>query len=79
MAAPKNRGVTLAEIRRWPAAIDVTQAAAALNISRASAYAAIADGEFPVATIRVNRRLRVLTADLLRVLEGGSGHQAASA
>lgn len=63
--------LTLAQVRKLPAAIDVATAACALGVSRASAYQAIADGEFPVATIRVNRRLRVLTADLIRVLEGG--------
>jgi Helix-turn-helix domain len=70
MAARKTKGATLTEIRHWPAAVDVTQAATALGISRASAYQAIASGEFPAATIRVNRRLKVLTADLVRVLEG---------
>ncbi len=46
-----------------------------MGISRASAYAAIADESFPVQTIRVGRpgRLKVLTASLIAVLEGGSG------
>jgi hypothetical protein len=70
MAARKSRGVTLAEIRRWPAAVDVTQAAEAYGISRASAYQAISAGEFPAATIRVNRRLKVLTASIIASLEG---------
>lgn len=69
-AQKKNRGVSLAEVRRWPAAVPVEDGARALNISRASAYQAIADGAFPAKTIRVNRTLRVLTASLLEVLEG---------
>jgi len=69
-----SRGMTLDEVRGLPAAIDVTTAAHALGVSRASAYQAIADGVFPVATIRVSRRLRVLTADLVRVLEGAGSH-----
>jgi hypothetical protein len=71
MARRKKRGVTLAEIRRWPAAVDVTQAAEAYDISRASAYQAIAEGCFPAQVIRVNRRMRVLTASIIASLEGG--------
>jgi hypothetical protein len=74
----RGQGFTLAQVRKLPAAIDVSTAAQALGISRASAYAAIQTGEFPVATIRVSRRLRVLTADLVRVLEG-SGDRAGAA
>lgn len=62
--------MTLAQVRKLPAAVDVGTAARALGVSRSSAYQSIADGTFPVATIRVSRRLRVLTADLVRVLEG---------
>jgi hypothetical protein len=61
---------TLAQVKRWPATVPVEQAAAALGSGRATAYQAIADGTFPVATIRVRRRVRVLTADLVKVLEG---------
>jgi hypothetical protein len=72
--ARKTRAAaTLAEIRRWPAAVPVEDGARALNMSRASAYEAIARGVFPAKTIRVNRTLRVLTASLIDVLEGGSG------
>jgi hypothetical protein len=76
MAAREN--ITVAQVRRWPPTVDVSKAAPALGISRATAYAAIASGQFPVKTIRVSSRLRVLTADLVSVLEG-TGHQAASA
>jgi predicted DNA-binding transcriptional regulator AlpA len=50
--------------------VRVEDGARALDISRASAYQAIADGTFPAKTIRVNRTLRVLTASLVAVLEG---------
>jgi hypothetical protein len=49
----------------------VTEAAGWLGVSRSSAYTAIANDTFPVAVVRVNRKLRVLTADLLRLLESG--------
>lgn len=71
--------VTLSQIRRWGPTCDVSQAAEALGVSRASAYSAISTGQFPVAVIRVNRRMRVLTADLIRVLEGSSAPHRASA
>ena len=72
MTAPKNRGVPLVEVKRWPAAVRVEDSARALAISRAAAYQAIANGTFPAKTIRVNRTLRVLTASLIAVLEGDS-------
>ena len=74
-----RRGATLREVRGWPAAIDVEDAARALGISRASAYQSISEGTFPAAYVRVNRRLRVLTASLIEVLEGGASDRAASA
>ena len=70
MAARENRGPTLAQIRRWPPAVNVEDAATAVGCSRSSAYTAIASGTFPVKTITVGRRIRVLTADLIKVLEG---------
>ena len=73
-----QRGVTLAAVRRWPAAVNVEQAATAVGVSRASAYQAIAEGTFPAKTVKVGRRIKVLTASLLKVLEGG-GDRAASA
>lgn len=76
MATRENRGVSLAAVRRWPAVVDVGQAATALGISRSSAYAAIASGDFPAATIKVNRRLKVLTSSLVALLEGHSGQAA---
>lgn len=59
MSAREDRGVDLAQIaqirRTWPPAIDVSCAAKPLGVSRSSAYASIANGTFPVATIRVGR------------------------
>jgi hypothetical protein len=74
-----QRGVTLAAVRKWPATVNVGQAALALGVSRASLYAALARGERPVRVLMVGRRMKVVTASLLEALEGGTGHQAASA
>jgi hypothetical protein len=68
----------LAQVRKLPATCNVEVAAQALGISRASAYAAIASGDFPVAVIRVNRRMKVIIHSLIAVLEG-DGSQARSA
>jgi excisionase family DNA binding protein len=73
-----GREVTLSDIRRWPAAVDVAQAARALGVGRSTAYQAIAEGTFPATVIKVGRRQRVLTHSLIAVLEG-SERQARSA
>jgi hypothetical protein len=78
MRSQETRGLTLAAVKKWPPTVSVTEAARALGVSRASAYTAISAGEFPVATIQVNQKRRVLTASLIAVLEGG-GQRAASA
>lgn len=70
MRATAARGMTLTQIRKLPATIDVETAACALGHSRSASYEAIRTGRFPVRTIRVGHRIRVLTADLIRVLEG---------
>lgn len=64
-------GVTLARARTLPAVLDVGQAATVLGVSRSCAYESIRNGTFPAKLITVGRRKKVLTATLLRVLEGG--------
>jgi hypothetical protein len=71
-----RRGPTLAQIRQWPATTDVGTAGSALGYGRSASYEAVRTGRFPVKTIRVGHRIRVLTADLLRVLEGGDHAEA---
>jgi predicted DNA-binding transcriptional regulator AlpA len=61
---------TLDEIRTWPAAVDLPDAAEALGISRAQAYVSAKRGDFPARVITVGRRYKVVTADLLRILGG---------
>jgi predicted DNA-binding transcriptional regulator AlpA len=67
-----QRGVTLAAVRRWPPTVNVEDAAQALGVSRATLYAALARGERPVQVVTVSRRLKVITASLLEVLEGSA-------
>ena len=62
--------VTLEVIRSWPAAVDLPDAASAYGISRAQAYVAAKRGDFPARVIKVGRRYKVVTADILRDLAG---------
>lgn len=61
---------TLDQIRRWPASINIEDAALALGISRSGLYAAVRSGECPVEVITVGKRKKVLTYSLISVLEG---------
>jgi hypothetical protein len=70
-------GLTLAQVRELPAAVDVPTAALALSMSRSALYEAIAEGRCPVQTITVGRRIRVLTHSLIAVLEGNGQTPAA--
>jgi hypothetical protein len=70
----RAKKTTLREIRdTWPPTVDVSVGAKPLGVSRSSAYESIKNGTFPVATIRVGHRIRILTEDLIRVLTGGDG------
>jgi excisionase family DNA binding protein len=68
-----SRRLTLAEVRRLPATVDVETAAAVLGCSRSTAYEAIRTGTFPATVVTVSRRKVVVTASLVTLLEGGSG------
>ncbi|MFI9059783.1 MULTISPECIES: helix-turn-helix domain-containing protein [unclassified Streptomyces] len=60
---------TLDDIRAWPATISVPEAAKAIGISKSHMHALIKRGESPVRTLSFGARHRVITADLLRLLE----------
>jgi len=64
---------TLAEVRNWPPTVDVETAAAAIGVSRSTAYEAIRSGNFPVKVVIVGRRRLVITATLVALLEGDAG------
>jgi hypothetical protein len=69
-AAQHEGRPTLDEIRSWPPTVSPGQAGQAFGKSTRAIYRAIAADEFPVETIRMSGRIHVLTASLLRVLEG---------
>jgi predicted DNA-binding protein (UPF0251 family) len=51
--------------------MDVTAAAEALGVSRNTLYTAVKIGQAPVRTIKVLGRIKVLTASVIELLEGG--------
>ncbi|MFF4248642.1 helix-turn-helix domain-containing protein [Streptomyces sp. NPDC001822] len=60
---------TLEDIRTWPATIGVPDAARALGVSKSHMHALIKRGESPVRILPFGTRHRVVTADLIRLLE----------
>lgn len=60
---------TLAEVRQWPATVDVPQAALALGCSKSHLYELIKRGECPVRTLPFGRRHVVITKSLVTLLE----------
>lgn len=61
---------TLDEVRSWPATVTVHKAATALGCSRSQLYALINRGEAPCRVIPLGKSPRVITASLVRLLEG---------
>ena len=69
MSARRAPAVTLAQLRKMPAAIDVTTAAAALDVGRSTLYAAIRAGDCPVRVLHVRTRMKIVTASVIELLE----------
>lgn len=61
---------TLDEIRAWPAVVNVPEAARAIGCSRSQLYELIKRGQAPVKVLSFGARHRVVTASLVRLLEG---------
>jgi hypothetical protein len=61
---------TLDEVRTWPATVSVPKAATALGISKTYLHDLIKRGESPVKVVPLAGRNRVITAALVRLLEG---------
>jgi hypothetical protein len=61
--------MTVEDLRRLPVTVDLLTAATLLGIGRTRAYELARRGEFPCKLLRVGARYRVVTADLLRLLD----------
>jgi transcriptional regulator with XRE-family HTH domain len=60
-----GEGVSVGEIRSWPAAVDFKRACDALGIGRTKGYELARAGAFPVRLLRLRGTYRVPTAELL--------------
>lgn len=60
--------LSVEELRRLPAVIDIATAASVLGITRSMAYELVRTGDFPTRTLRLGRYVRVPTADLLELV-----------
>ncbi|MCX5555330.1 AlpA family transcriptional regulator [Streptomyces sp. NBC_00038] len=63
-------GPTLDEVRSWPATVSVPKAATALGVSKSHLHALVKRGEAPFKLVPLGGRHRVITASLVRLLEG---------
>lgn len=68
---------TLAEVKSWPATVDVATAGKALGIAKSTAYEWVRIGAFPCRVISVRGRHRIVTAGLIRLLSETGGDHAA--
>ncbi|MFE7803315.1 DNA-binding protein [Streptomyces sp. NPDC057430] len=60
---------TLADVRKWPATVGVTETAEALGISRAYLYDLVKRGQAPVRVLTFGTKHRVVTASIVALLE----------
>lgn len=63
---------TLDEVRTWPATVSVATACQALGISHGHGYQLIKKNEFPCRVLVLGTRTQVVTAALIRLLDGQS-------
>jgi predicted DNA-binding transcriptional regulator AlpA len=63
------QGMTTRDLLDLPPTTDLETAGRAFGIGRTTAYALARAGEFPCKVIRTGRLFRVVTADMLRVLQ----------
>ncbi len=64
-----GRTLSIDQVRRLPAVVDLVTAARALGIGRTTAYAMVRRGEFPVTVFKTGATFKVPTAPLLVLLQ----------
>lgn len=68
MKDPAEGRLSFTEMFDLPVAVDLRTAAKALGIGSTTAYRLIREGQFPCPIIRVGKRYRIPTIDLMRAL-----------
>ena len=63
-----SRPLTIGEVLRLPATVDLTTAGRALGFGRTKAYAMLREDRFPCRLVRIGETYRVPTADILALL-----------
>ncbi|WP_200800085.1 hypothetical protein [Jatrophihabitans endophyticus] len=66
-----DRVSSIEEIRAWPPTVPIVKGGAALGYGANGTYAAYKSGDFPLQVLKIGRRLRIVTAELVRLLEAG--------
>jgi hypothetical protein len=66
-----RKAPTLAEVKGWPATVDVPTAGSVFGLSRSHSYELIKRGEFPTKVIQVGSRYRVITDSVVCALSDG--------
>ncbi|WP_081966796.1 hypothetical protein [Kitasatospora sp. NRRL B-11411] len=68
MTSVAVRGMGRAELLALPAAIDLDTANRAIGLGRSKGYELARLGDYPCRVLRLGKKYRVITADLLRLL-----------
>ncbi|MET9095312.1 helix-turn-helix domain-containing protein [Streptomyces cyaneofuscatus] len=68
MKDPAEGRLSFTEMFELPVAVDLRTAARALGIASTTAYRLIREDEFPCSVLRVGRRYRIPTNELMRAL-----------
>ncbi|MFJ7327888.1 helix-turn-helix domain-containing protein [Streptomyces cyaneofuscatus] len=68
MKDPAEGRLSFTEMFDLPVAVDLRTAARALGIASTTAYRLIREDEFPCSVLRVGRRYRIPTTELMRAL-----------
>ncbi|MCI0383631.1 hypothetical protein [Streptomyces sp. CNQ085] len=67
-AAEQSKGMAREELLALPAAVDLDTGNRALGLGRSKGYELAKRGQYPCKVLRLGRRYRVVTADLLSLL-----------
>lgn len=70
--------MTRDELTALPALLDVEAAARALGVGRSLAYELVREGKWPTPVLRVGRLIKIPTAPLLRLIDGGADPRTAT-
>jgi predicted DNA-binding transcriptional regulator AlpA len=70
---------TLDEIKTWPAVVDLVTGGAAFGLGRNKSYELAKAGQFPVPAIKIGATYRVVTSEILAVLDPQSTSATTSA